>query len=133
VVREAITEDVLEAASKLVGLTPRMVELIARDMEPPDPAVSQKAYSLVARFTLGNQSIAPPPAEQAPQPMQVNFLLPRPGDGRAVEEVPAEAVELRHCVECEQDKPETAFVGASDRCQACHDDLQAKVAARFGS
>lgn len=130
IVKEAITEDVLAGINALVSLTPRMVELIARDMESSDPYLAQKAYTLLARYTLGNASVAPQPAAQAAQPMQVQFLMPRPGDTAL--EAPAVAVELRTCVECNAEKPATDFVGASPRCQVCHDTLQDAVKARFG-
>ncbi len=130
IVREAITETVMRGIDALVSLTPRLAELIARDLESSDPNISQKAQSLLARYTLGNASVAPAPAAAVPQPMQVQFLMPRPGDTPA--EITAPAVELRTCVECEAEKPAAEFVGASPRCQVCHDGLQAQVAARFG-
>lgn len=139
VVREAITAEVLEGIAGLVRLTPRMVELIGQDLESTDPAIRQKAYTLLARYTLGNASVAPAGAEAQPAPMQVQFLMPRPGDpadaAPAPVPVPAvvEAEELRECVECQTEKPPSEFVGASPRCQACHADLMGLVDARFGT
>ncbi len=131
IVREAVTENVMQGIAGLVALTPRLVELIARDLESSDPNISQKAQTLVARYTLGNASVAPTPAAAAPQPMQVQFLMPRPGDEPAGIEAPAD--ELRTCVECEQEKPVPEFVGASPRCQTCHDGLMGEVEDRFGA
>lgn len=130
VVREAITEDVLRSVGQMMRLTPKMIELIERDMEDDDPTVRQKAYTLLARYTLGNASVAPAPAEQAQAPMQVVFNLPRPGSDAP--DVPEEAVELRECCECHQHKPEDAFVANSERCVDCHQEVQDRVHARFG-
>lgn len=132
VVREAITEDVLRSVGAMMRLTPKMIALIERDMEDTDPNVRQKAYTLLARYTLGNASVAPAPTEQVTPPMQVVFNLPRPGEGGpATAEAPAE--ELRECCECHQLKPEDEFVANSERCQSCHDQVQARVRARFGT
>lgn len=133
VVREAITADVLQGIADLVRLTPKMVELIEADLESPDPVIRQKAYTLLARYTLGNASVAPANAEAQPAPMQVTFLMPRPGDEPTAVPVATEAEELRECVECQAEKPAGQFVGASPRCQDCHADLMGLVDARFGT
>jgi hypothetical protein len=130
VVREAITEDVLNAINDLVALTPTMVAAIKDDLASDDKYLRQKAYSLLARYTLGNSSVAPAPATAAPGPMQVVFQLPRPGDDGAPS-ITVEAEELRTCMECQATKPASEFVANSERCQACHDALQEKVRARF--
>lgn len=131
VVREAITEDVLRAVGQMMRLTPRMVSLIEADMADPDPSVRQKAYTLLAKYTLGNPSVAPASAEAVQAPMQVVFNLPRPGSS-APESAPEEAVELRECCECHQHKPTDEFVANSERCSDCHEEVQARVRARFG-
>jgi hypothetical protein len=124
VVREAITEDVLRAASQLVGLTQVMVDAISEDLHSDDVWLRQKAYTLLARYTLGNTSIAPA-ADTSTQPMQVVFNMPRPGDAVLTETASdvnsEEAVELRQCMECQADKPVTEFVGPSERCVECHE------------
>jgi hypothetical protein len=136
VVREALTQDVLLAIQDLVNLTPTIVEKIKDDLEQDkDPTLRQRAYTLVAKYTLGNASVAPPPPEQAAQGLTVNFMMPRPGDETSTTEDPqehGEAVELRTCTECKEDHPDSAFVAGSDRCTTCHEALQAKVAERFG-
>lgn len=131
VVREAITEDVLKAVNDLVALTPTMVAAIQEDLQSNDKILRQKAYSLLARYTLGNPSVAPASAAAQPAPMQVIFQLPRPGDDGAPVAVEADAEELRTCMECHETKPAGAFVANSERCQGCHDALQEKVRARF--
>lgn len=130
IVREAITQDVMDAISKLVNLTPTMVDAIAEDLESSDKTLRQRAYSLLARYTLGNPSVAPQPETPDQAPMQVTFHLPRPGDASPTP-VALETVDLRECVECKEHKMEADFVGASDRCQDCHDKMIAGVQARF--
>jgi hypothetical protein len=136
VVREALTDDVLRAIEKLVHLTPAVVDAIQEDLEQDDDkTLRQRAYTLLAKYTLGNPSVAPPPPEQAAQGMQVTFVMPRPGDTTTAAIEPqsdSDAVELRTCIECKTDKPSQDFVGNSDRCTQCHDDLQARVQERFG-
>lgn len=132
VVREAITEDVLRAAADLVALTPTMVAAITEDLNGSDKLLRQKAYTLLAKYTLGNTSIAPQ-QEHSDQPLQVVFNLPRPGDNPspALDLDVDGTVELRQCMECAEDKPTSEFVGMSERCQVCHDALRAKVMAEF--
>jgi hypothetical protein len=131
IVRESITEDVLKGIGDLVKLTPRMVELIGQDMESEIPDVRQKAYSLLARYTLGNSAVAPQAEQSAGAPMQVVFQLPRPGDS-GEPPIRVDATELLTCMECQTEKPAQEFVGNSERCQTCHDGLQAKIQERFG-
>lgn len=136
VVREALTDDVLRAIQDLVSLTPLVVAKIREDIEQDkDTTLRQRAYSLVAKYTLGNASVAPAPTDPAATGMTVNFLMPRPGDQTPATieaQSDSEAVELKKCVECTQEHPTTDFVANSDRCTTCHAALQAKVQARFG-
>lgn len=135
VVREAITTDVLRAVDDMVALTPRMVELIKEDMESEDATIRQKAYTLLAKYTLGNPSVAPASAEQQPAPLSVVFQLPRPGDTTSGtdEPVESEAVEMRECAECGKTAPRSDFPDDAERCQSCHDELRKRVLERFGS
>lgn len=130
VVREALTEDVLRAAQRLVGLTPAMVDAIEEDLNSSDKELRQRAYVLLARYTLGNQSIMPKDEQTAPS-LQVSFNLPRPGEAPTPAEV-TESIELRQCMECQADKPVSEFEGPSERCTVCHDAKRAEVMAEFG-
>lgn len=136
VVREALTDDVLRAIQDLVHLTPLVVQKIREDIEQTsDPTLRQRAYTLVAKYTLGHPSVAPAPLEQSAQGMNVTFVMPRPGDtSPAGVEAPAdgEAVELKKCMECSQEKPATEFVAASNKCIECYESLQRDVTERFG-
>lgn len=139
IAREAITEDVLRSINSLVGLTGKAVQRLTEDLDSVDAQIRQRAYSLLLRYTVGNQSVAPT-ATAAPAAMNVVFNVPGPGDtapesveGSADTGTPSDvdAVELRECIECHEVKPIPEFVGISDRCQACHDALHAKVAEMF--
>lgn len=131
IVREALTDDVLVGIRDLVRLAPKMIAAIEQDLTNSDDNVRQKAYSLLAKYTLGNPSIAPAPTTPATAPMEIFFAMPRPGDTTAPT-TEATATELKTCVECQTEKDEALFVGNSDRCQDCHDSLQATVTERYG-
>lgn len=139
VVREAITDDVLKAIDGLVKLTPQAIQALTLDLASSDDQVRQKATALILRYTLGNQSVAPAPAEQQPAPMQVVFNMPRPGStepGVSVDsgtaEIPEAVEDTRECQDCREWKVDAEFVAGSDRCQSCYDGLQARIAERFG-
>lgn len=126
IVREAITDDVLSAVNRMMGLAGTAVDSLGEDMKDADPKIRQKAYDLWFRYTVGNKAVASEEAENSGQ-MVVNFSMPRPGDDQAPS-VEGEAVEMRPCDLCGEDKPPNEFVASSDRCLACHADQQSKVA-----
>lgn len=133
VVREAMTEDVMRSIQSLVSLTPRVVEAISEDLDAEDPNVRQRAYSLIARYLFGKDTLVAP-QDGSPSGLVVNFQLPRPGDEATVDsettgpDAIIDANEVRTCDLCEQEKPVSEFVSGSDRCQTCFDNLQAKTA-----
>jgi len=123
VVREAITEDTYRALRDLVALTPRAVECIAEDLYGDDAMIRQRAYTLLAKYTIGHQAIVRPEETEHGGQMIVNFNLPRPGDvAEGVDAAVAlESVELRTCDMCGTDKPITEFVANSQRCVECYE------------
>lgn len=125
VVRESITADTLEAISKMVGLTGAAVAAIAEDLASDDAVVRQRAYTLIMKYTVGHQAIVRPPEEEKGGDINVHFELPRPKaeDGTAEEEV-VEAVEMKTCDQCGEDKPTPEFVANSTRCQNCYEVQQ---------
>ncbi len=131
IVREALTDDVLAGIQQLVRLTPKMIAAIEADLGSGDDGIRQRAYTLLAKYTLGNPAIAPPPETPVSAGMQVFFEMPRPG-GAVPAVLESSATEVRECVECKAEKDAAAFVADSDRCQECHDRLQATVRGRFG-
>jgi hypothetical protein len=126
IVRESITEETIRAIGQLVRLTPTVVEKLAEDIESEDSTIRQKAYSLVAKYTLGHPAIVQAEDQDKNQQLVVNFELPRPGaDIEAAE--PATEIEfdeIRQCDKCGEDKPLSAFVANSYRCQDCFNAQQ---------
>lgn len=134
VVREALTEDVLQAINKMVGLTPAAIAALEQDLYSEDPQTRQRAYTLLIKYTVGHQALVRPEDTDDSKQLVVHFNLPRPGgvtleDG---EEVVIEAEEYRHCNMCDSDKPITQFVANSDRCEDCHAHMQTKVKELLG-
>ena len=122
VVREAITEDVLRAIEEFVALTPAVVKAIAEDLNSDDATIRQKAYALVARYTLGHPALVPDDVSES-KALTVHFNLPRPDGSEpdAVEAaVEAQATEYKTCDMCGEEKAETAFIAGSDRCADCY-------------
>lgn len=135
IVRESLTSDVLHSVGALVQMVPKAIERIQEDLDSPDETIRQRAYTLLLKYTMGNPSVAPGPAEAAPSPMSVVFNLPRPGspeDSTSPVQV-EDVVELQQCVECGTERPLHEFVAGSSRCVPCQKALEEKVYARFGT
>jgi hypothetical protein len=140
VVREAITEDVMQAVKKLVGLTPAVVNAIEADLSSDDAAIRQRAYTLVAKYTMGKDSLAAPKEGDDQRQLNVQFNIPRPDtedEPIKVESYTLNYDETRTCDQCGEDKPINDFVSGSDRCAKCHQansnkaqDLLEKLAGR---
>lgn len=134
-IRERITTEVLDGIAALAKLTPRAVELLADDLEDADPVVRQKAYTLVMRYTMGTKALE----QDSGKNLNVNFAMPRPGDspdeptGSPGDTVPADAVEVRTCERCHEDKPVDAFEGAAVRCRTCQESLRKDAISTFGT
>lgn len=129
VVRESITTDTLAAISKMVALTPTAVAAIAEDLAADDAVVRQRAYTLIMKYTVGHHALVQPEDKDKGGDIHVNFNLPRPKPAEVdaeVEEV-QEAVEVRECDSCQQEKPETEFVANSSRCEECYEKQQERV------
>jgi hypothetical protein len=131
IVREAMTKDVLLGIDSLIKLQPKAVEKLKQQIESADETISQRAVTLLLKYTMGNPSVAPPPTEKAPAAMQVFFEMPRPGDTTVESSQPEDAETLRECLDCHEFKPDGEFVAASDRCTDCFAALRSKVDARF--
>lgn len=129
VVREAITEETVKAIGDLVKLTPTVVEKLTEDLESDDPAIRQRAYTLVAKYTIGHPAIVQPTDDPGQKQIVVNFALPRPGEEVQGQEaaVEVEADEMRQCDKCGADKPVTQFIAGSSRCVECYEEQQAQA------
>lgn len=129
VMRDALTDEVMYSIRDMVMLGPKMVAAVSRDMESMDSVVRQKAYTLWAKYTLGNPVLAP--AEATQKPMTVVFNgMPRPETEAApiVEEPIDTNVDMRTCVVCSRNKLAEEFVQHSERCIDCHRVLQERAA-----
>lgn len=139
-IRQALTDNVLDALTKLVGITPDIVARLAEDVNDEDPVVRQKAYGLVLRYVLGHGAVQPKDeAERAT--MTVLFeSMPRPAPDATSPEPPqlpepaveVEADELKPCEDCNVEKPVTEFDNDAPRCRQCVAEYKAKRVEQFG-
>jgi hypothetical protein len=138
VVRESITEDTLRAIGQMVGLTGAAVAAIADDLASDDATIRQRAYSLVMKYTVGHGAIVTPIEQDKTQPINVHFQLPRPPaiEGEVVlEDEPPEpgeisdAVVVKVCDTCGQEKSPDEMAAASTRCLDCYAKQKARAAA----
>lgn len=142
VVRDLLTDKVLNELKALTELLPAAVQTLVHLMDSEDEEMRLKAATLLMRYTMGNSSIAPPPLdEKGATPVQIMFGLPQQQSrAELATDAPAEVVDGevveapadRECMECHEFKPPSKFVGESARCQDCHDAMMADVEARFG-
>lgn len=154
VVRDMLTDKVLSELKVLTELIPDAIETLRRLMMADDADLQLKAATLLLRYTMGNSSIAPAPAEQGNAPLQVIIgggigqqaisgpskptdIPPHVPVGEiASSAAPVDVtppLELRECLECREHQPTDSFVYGSHRCQRCHDKMLARVRDRFGS
>lgn len=126
IVKEAITDDILIAIEKMVALTPKLIDVIAADLDSQDDQTRGRAMSLLARYTLGNASVAPQANAPSGQTLEINLTMPQPGDVQSPA-ITAEAVELNICAECNEEKPLHEFREQSQRCNDCDATLRKRV------
>lgn len=126
VVREALTEDVLQAIKTLVGLTPKAIAAIEADLSSENDFIRQGAYRLLARYTLGHPALVPEMDSDKQVLVVVNGIArpqapTQPGEhlAEATPLDPEAVTEVRICDTCNEEKPVDKFVGASHRCQDC--------------
>ncbi len=128
VVREALTEEVMQAIKSLVGLTPKAVEAIEQDLSSENDFIRQGAYRLLARYTLGHPALVPEMESDKQVVVLVNGVARPSGPVQPGEDLALPAGDdpdsgtpapTRICDTCDERKPEAEFVGASHRCQDC--------------
>lgn len=125
IVRDALTEDTLRAIQKLLSLTPQAVDALAEDLGSDDSVIRQRAYSLHLKYTVGHPALVKADDADGSKQIVVNFALDRPAQGDY--EAEAIAAEFKTCDLCNEEKPDTEFVGSSDRCQSCVDEFKQRV------
>lgn len=132
IVREALDENVLRAISQMVGLTPRAVQVLAEQLESPDPVLAERAAITVMKYTVGHPALVKPAGTTSP-PFTVQFELPRPAEQTSrsdQEELITDAVEAdatRVCDVCGQEKPDDQFEADSNRCSSCFREYRERL------
>jgi hypothetical protein len=137
VIKEALTESVLQEIGVLTKLLPEALVTLQKALHGEDPAEARQAAALILRYTVGNQAVAPEKAaEQAPA-FNINFgSMPSQGDpttdvdGSVLDGELPEVEELRICLECGAAKDPEAFVGESNRCLECHGKILENIRAK---
>lgn len=155
-VREALTGEVLQSLSAMLGMMPLVqaaltddltaltpvwndegAQLLDRDGEPclvPDYDRRQKAVAMVLKYTVGQPGLAPQP--DAPEAAGVTVVFSGMGEpvitssAQDLDEerlATLESGDSRQCDICEAVKPKDEFVGASSRCEECQAALRARV------
>jgi hypothetical protein len=127
-IRETITQDLLDSIHNLVGSLPDAIaaaieDLNAKGSSPEVLDRRQRAYTLLMRHSVGNANLVPDINEGKRQALTVHFDLPRPG-GLVHGEGGTETIQTKECDTCHAHKPIDDFVGSSDRCQVCFDRMR---------
>lgn len=131
VVREALTEEVLQAVQDMLGLTPTAVLRLQEDLEAEDSTVRQRAYTLILKYTIGHPALLQAKDTQDTGQMVVNFNLPRP-DELGPEDIDLEPQpEFDICDICGTEKPADEFAAGSQRCISCFEEHKARVLEAF--
>jgi hypothetical protein len=130
IVREAITEEVLEGIQNLIGHIPDAINAAAADLEAEDDVTRQKAYTLILKHGLG-PNLVPSINDDRQQELNVYFGIPRPpvaaqppASALPVRDPEAPPIEARQCDTCREFKAPEDFVGSSDRCHECFEGIR---------
>lgn len=142
-VRDLLPLALLALKDDLTAMTPMFDDEGAPLLGPngehihlPDYDRRQRATTLVTRYTIGQPGLAPQP--EAPEQAPITVIFPSmPAPTAHVEAEASEVFELvegqRVCDICDTAKPADEFVGASSRCQPCHDAHRARIDAAIAA
>lgn len=133
VLREAITQETLDALGDLVKLTPSAVVALQEDLMSDDAGIRQRAYTLVIKYSIGHPSVIRPEEEAGHAPINFHFDVPRPETTEVVDTEVIVEGEDRACDRCGKVRPPEDFADGSDRCLPCWAEQRAEVGERFGS
>lgn len=157
IVREALTGEVLQSLSAMLGMMPLVQAALTDDLTAltmvwndegcplmeadgvtpalvPDYDRRQKAVAMVLKYTVGQPGLAPQP--DAPEAAGVTVVFSGMGEPAITSSAvdlgeerlaELESGESRQCDICELVKPKAEFVGASSRCEDCQDKLRSRV------
>lgn len=131
IVREQITEEVVQSIAALMKLTPALVESLANDLFSNDANTRTRAQAIVAKYTLGQADST----SKTPK-LVVNLgNMPDPSQDGGMKAIPVQDVdhrEVRICERCEEEKDIKEFDGAAPRCRLCQEEIRQGMEARFG-
>lgn len=127
VVREALTEDVLQGINALVQALPLAIGTAIANLESDDEAIRQQAATLIMRHSAGNKAIVPDVNQGKGNDLTIVFDLPRPASSAELGGGEDEVVETKECDSCHTVKPLGDFVGRSDRCIECFERMKNSV------
>lgn len=138
VVKEAITEDLVSRIHEMIGAMPEAIEALIEDINPepdgPDGELTddqldrrQRAYTQLFKLTAANKNLVPDINADKQRDLTVIFggALARSeiAKERLGEEVSG-VIESKTCDACGVAKSLEDFVGTSDRCQQCFDEMR---------
>lgn len=124
VVREAITEEVLDAVHDLIGHLPKAIQVAAALLDDEDPRTRYDAANLIMRHTAGNKNVVPDVNADRQRDLTVVFGIPRPETAAAIDGETG-VIETKECDSCGEVKTLDAFIGQSDRCTTCFEKMRA--------
>lgn len=148
VVKEAITQDVVDRIHEMIGGMPDAIEALMEDISPepggPDGELTsdqldrrQRAYSQLFKLTAGNRNLVPDINADKNRDLTVIFggALARTEIQRQSGDVDPTSgvIESKECDSCHVGKPLSEFVGSSDRCKTCFQEMREAAMGVLGS
>lgn len=143
--QEALSEDVVEALQNAVKLTPQALQKVADLLESDLEHTRLAAAQTILKYTIGQNALLPnmdsdkqpltvviegldrPPIEtQGQKPLEQSELT------EALEQGEEHSEPYRICDFCRIPKPESEFIGNSNRCIKCFTELRDGAEARLG-
>jgi hypothetical protein len=134
VVKEAITDELVQRIHDMIGGVPDAIDAVLEDISPqPDDEGNltdaqldrrQRAYTQLLKLTAGNSNLVPDINADKQRDLTVIFggAMARTG-GDSDTDAPG-VIESKECDACHTAKPLSEFVGSSDRCKVCFKEMQ---------
>lgn len=133
VVRERLGEHTLDAIARMLELFPKVIAALETDLAHPSPQVRQNAAKLILQYSLSDKNV--PPAPKPPQKIElvgmpdVTALPQHTGrEGTSEAEPTADAVEVKECSRCGEEKELVEFEANAPRCRSCQAEVRAGLA-----
>lgn len=127
IVREQISEEVVAAVGRMLGLSAHAVEVIERDLDHTDPQIRMKAAALVARYSMSDRLM--PELPKPPMEIELTGMpTPAPPESNGHHDTTAEELPgLRVCHSCNEAKTENDFEANAPRCRECQARLRGEL------